>query len=84
MTLWILPSHRARSRTIQEPPKDIRSLLGIESGDKINFLVDDQGTVRFVPATKDVTALRGMITKPSQPVSLEAMDATIKKRGART
>ena len=65
-------------------PKDIRSLLGIESGDKINFLVDDQGTVSFVPATKNVTALRGMIAKPSQPVSLEAMDATIKKRGART
>jgi len=64
-------------------PKDIRALLDLHSGDKVNFLVDESGAVRFLPATRDVKTLKGMVAKPKKAVSLEDMDATVKARGAR-
>jgi len=63
-------------------PKEIRALLGLHSGDRINFIVDESGEVRFVPVTRDVRALKGMIRTPKKPVELEEMAATIKKRAS--
>jgi len=65
-------------------PKDIRSLLSLQSGDRIDFVVDDQGKVSFIPVTKNVTSLKGIVAKPAKPVSIEDMDATIKSRGSRS
>ncbi len=64
-------------------PKDIRNRLGLETGDKVSFLIDDNGVVNFVPMTKDITTIKGMITKPKKPVSLEDMNATVKRKGGR-
>lgn len=64
-------------------PKHIRSLLDLHSGDKINFIVEDSGEVRFVPATQDITTLKGIVAKPKKAVSIEQMNATIKARGSR-
>lgn len=65
-------------------PRDVRKALGIESGDKVRFNVDDEGRVFFVPVTVDVTSLKGIIPKPDKAVSVEDMRATIIKRGAGT
>ncbi|MFT4564235.1 MAG: antitoxin PrlF [Gammaproteobacteria bacterium] len=65
-------------------PKDIRAKLGLEPGDKVNFLVDDDGVVNFVPMTTDVRTLKGIIDKPSKPVSIDDMKATVKARAVRT
>jgi AbrB family looped-hinge helix DNA binding protein len=62
-------------------PRDVRKVLGIESGDKVRFNVDDKGRVFFVPVTVDVTSLKGIVPKPDKPVSVEEMRATIIKRG---
>jgi len=64
-------------------PKDIRAKLGLEPGDKVNFLVDDEGVVSFVPMTTDVTALKGIIAKPDKAVSIDDMKATVKARAAK-
>lgn len=64
-------------------PKDIRVKLGLEPGNKVNFLVDDEGVVSFVPMTTDVTTLKGIIAKPSKPVSVEDMKATVKARATK-
>ena len=64
-------------------PKHIRSLLDLHSGDKVNFIVEDSGEVRFVPATQDITTLKGIVAKPKKAVSIEEMNATIKARGSR-
>jgi AbrB family looped-hinge helix DNA binding protein len=61
-------------------PKEIRALLDLQSGDRIYFIVGESGEVRFVPVTRDISALKGMITPPEKPVELEEMAATIKKR----
>jgi len=59
-------------------PKNIRESLGLETGDKVNFLVDDQGAVSLIPVTRDVTVLKGLVAKPSHTVSVEDMKATVK------
>jgi len=62
-------------------PKKIRTTLGLEPGDKISFLTDDHGVVTFIPMTKDVKTLKGIIDKPAHSVSLQDMEKTIKMRG---
>lgn len=61
-------------------PKDIRALLDLHSGDKINFVVEESGEVRFLPATQDVSTLKGIVTKPEKAVSVDDMKATIRAR----
>ena len=63
-------------------PKDIRTLLDLHSGDKINFIAEESGEVRFLPATRDVSTLKGIVTKPKKAVSVEDMKATIKAKGS--
>ena len=64
-------------------PKDIRSQRGLESGDRIAFSVDDDGFVRFVPVTKDVTELKGIVPKPAKAVSIEDMKAAVVAKAGR-
>ena len=64
-------------------PKQIRELLGLGSGDRINFVIEDDGRVTFRPATKDIRSLKGIVHKPGKPVSVEDMNATIRDRGRR-
>jgi antitoxin PrlF len=64
-------------------PKDIRALLDLHSGDKINFIVEESGEVRFLPATQDISTLKGIVSKPQKAVTVEEMKATIKTRGGR-
>ena len=64
-------------------PKDIRALLDLHSGDKINFIAEESGEVRFLPATQDISTLKGIISKPQKAVTVEEMKTTIKARGSR-
>ena len=61
-------------------PRDIRRHLGLKSGDKIRFIVEDGGRVVVVPATLSVRELRGSLPKPRHPVSVDDMNAAIRKR----
>ncbi len=62
-------------------PKAIREQLQVQPGDRVEFLVGSDGKITVWPVTCDVTILKGLISKPKQPVTLEAMRAAIKKRG---
>lgn len=61
-------------------PKSVRERLGVEAGDRIEFIESDQGFV-VVPATRHVTALKGLVAKPRKPVSIEDMNRAIAKQG---
>jgi len=65
-------------------PREIRTLLDLQSGDKINFIIDDSGQVNFVPVTKDVTTLKGIVPKPRIAVSVKDMKDTIRAKGSQT
>ncbi len=61
-------------------PKDVRDRLGIDTGDRIEFIEVEPGIFKIMLATNDITDLKGIIQKPKKAVSLEAMEVAIKKR----
>jgi AbrB family looped-hinge helix DNA binding protein len=63
-------------------PAAIRSALGVGTGDRVEFVEVAPGRYEFIAATRPVTALKGMFGKPGKPVSIEAMNAAIVRRGA--
>jgi AbrB family looped-hinge helix DNA binding protein len=64
-------------------PKSIRERLNIRPGDRIHFFVEDEGTVIFMPAKSDVRELKGILSKPKNPVTIEAMNAAIAEGGSK-
>jgi AbrB family looped-hinge helix DNA binding protein len=65
-------------------PKAIRDRLHLRAGDKVEFLVDANGRVELLPLTAAVTQLKGMVPRPERPVSLEDMEAAIRRRAGRS
>ncbi len=58
-------------------PKPVRDALGVGPGDRLDFVRLDDGNFAVVPATGSIKSLKGLIAKPSKPVSLEDMDKAI-------
>ena len=63
-------------------PADVRACLGLKKGDKINFIIVGN-EVKFLPVTKDISTLKGLIKKPSKAVGVEEMNQTIKAQGSK-
>lgn len=63
-------------------PAEVRAVLGVATGDRVEFVALAPGRYEFIAATRPVTALKGMFGKPRKAVSIEAMNATIARRGA--
>jgi antitoxin PrlF len=62
-------------------PKSVRDRLGVDSGDRIEFVESADGVFSVIAATRDVRELKGMIGRPAKPVSVEDMKRAI-RRGA--
>lgn len=58
-------------------PKPVRDKLRLRPGDKVDFLLEEDGSLRLTPVTASVTQLKGMAPRPESPVSIEAMDEAI-------
>ncbi|MGH8218927.1 MAG: AbrB/MazE/SpoVT family DNA-binding domain-containing protein [Steroidobacteraceae bacterium] len=63
-------------------PIEVREALGLDAGDRVEFVEAEPGRFELVPATRSVTALKGMFGKPKRAVSVEEMNAAIARRGA--
>ena len=64
-------------------PAAVRAALGVEAGDRVEFVQTASGHFELVAATQPVTALKGLVKKPKNPVTIEAMNAAIATQGAR-
>lgn len=64
-------------------PKPVRVALGLDSGDRIEFVEVGKGQFAIVAATRSVQELKGMFRgKRSKPVSIEEMNAAITRRAS--
>lgn len=63
-------------------PLPVRSKLGVEAGDRIEFVELGNGQFGIIAATEEVSSLKGMIAKPKAPVSIDDMNRAIARRGA--
>ena len=62
-------------------PKEVREHLGVDTGDRLSFLIQDDGTVVVRPITRHVRELAGLLHRPGQrAVSIKEMDAGIAER----
>ena len=65
-------------------PKAVRDRLNLKAGDKLDFLLDDNGNLQVFPVTAQVTELKGMVPKPTGRISLEEMDNAIKSGASKS
>ena len=58
-------------------PKSIRDSLKVSTGDKINFIVSEDGEVIIKPLAKKAAEVFGLLAATKKAVSLEEMDSKI-------
>jgi antitoxin PrlF len=63
-------------------PKEIRDRLGLKPGDRLDFVVQDDGRVLMIPATVPVARLSGMLRRPKKRATLEEMDRAVRDAAA--
>jgi AbrB family looped-hinge helix DNA binding protein len=65
-------------------PKVIRERLRVDSGDQVDFVVNDRGDIVVRAANADVADLKGLLKREGRrAVSVEKMNAAIVARHAR-
>lgn len=64
-------------------PARVRRALGLEAGDRVEFVEQGKAQFTIIAATRSVRELKGLFQgKRSKPVSIEEMNAAIAKRAA--
>jgi AbrB family looped-hinge helix DNA binding protein len=58
-------------------PKAVRDALHLRTGDRLDFILEADGTVRILPITGSVKRLKGMLPKPARTLTIEEMDDAI-------
>ncbi|MGD0281877.1 MAG: type II toxin-antitoxin system PrlF family antitoxin [Dissulfurispiraceae bacterium] len=62
-------------------PRKIREHLHLKPGDKVDFVIEDNGRVLLEPATLDIKELEGILHRPGRKtVSTEEMKDAVRKR----
>lgn len=64
-------------------PKPVRDGLGVETGDRVEFVELERGVYTVVAATRDIRDLKGVIPKPANPVSVEDMNKAVRRHAMR-
>ncbi|OGT34706.1 MAG: AbrB family transcriptional regulator [Gammaproteobacteria bacterium RBG_16_51_14] len=65
-------------------PKALRDKLKLHAGDRLDFIVESDGTARLVPVTASIKELKGLVPKPKRKLSLEDMENAIAKGASKT
>ncbi len=63
-------------------PEQVRSRLGLRSGDKVDFVVREDGRVELIPVKISIRELKGIIASPIKGLSQEDYDEAISSGAA--
>ena len=63
-------------------PKVIREHLHLHPGDRLEFVLEDDGKVILVSAVVAAKDLKGILPAPRKPVTIDDMRRAILKRGS--
>jgi antitoxin PrlF len=79
----IMPTATVTTKGQITIPVRVRSALGLDPGDRVEFVEVEKGRFLIVAATRSVRELKGLFRgKRSKPVSIEEMNAAIAKRAS--
>jgi AbrB family looped-hinge helix DNA binding protein len=77
-----MPTATVTSKGQVTLPQKIQEALRVRPGDRIDFVLGEDGEVRLRAGEVDVGELRGFLRRPGRPtVTLEAMEDAILRRG---
>jgi len=63
-------------------PAAVRESLGVETGDRVEFVEVTPGRYELIAATRSAMDLKGMFSAATKALTLEDMNAVIARRGA--
>lgn len=63
-------------------PKSVRDRLHLGPGDRVEFIIQDDGTALMVPATLSLAELKASIPSPERALSLAEMDEAARRHAA--
>jgi AbrB family looped-hinge helix DNA binding protein len=58
-------------------PREIREHFHIKTGDKLDFVIREDGTIETVPIHTSLKSLKGMLPRPMNKVTLKDMEKAI-------
>ena len=64
-------------------PKAVRDKLNLHAGDKLEFIIEDGDGVRVIPVTAPLAKLKGMLPAPPKAVTLDEMDAAVRRAASK-
>ena len=84
-----MPSSTVSSKGQVTIPKRVREALRLDTGDRVRFVIRDDGVVELVPETVDVMDLVGVLTPADgRQVTIDEMNDAIERavagRGKKT
>ncbi|HEX23162.1 MAG TPA: AbrB/MazE/SpoVT family DNA-binding domain-containing protein [Chromatiales bacterium] len=62
-------------------PKPVRQRLGVNPGDRVEFIELENGVFQLVAASRDIKSLKGIVPKLANPVTIDEMNETIASMG---
>ena len=79
-----MPTSTMSSKGQTVIPKAIRERLGLQPGDAVDFVVQDDGDVVLRPALEDVRRLKGVLRRAGRAaVAVQEMDRVIREHRGR-
>ncbi len=63
-------------------PKLVRDRLGLAAGDRVDFVQAADGSFSIIPIKASIKSLKGCIPAPKKPVTVEAMNRTMRRSAA--
>ena len=58
-------------------PKAVRVRLNLKAGDRVLFIVEDDGTARLRAINKSISSLKGVLPPPKRKATLEEIEQAI-------
>jgi len=64
-------------------PKEVRELLKLKTGDKIQFMINKEGKIELSPIKARLKDLKGILSSPKKKVTLKDMENAIIDSGGK-
>lgn len=62
-------------------PKLVRERLGVDPGDRVEFIEIEEGVFQLIVASRDIQSLKGVVQKLDKPVTVAEMNESIVMKG---
>jgi len=80
-----LPAAKITSKGQITIPVKVRIALGVDAGDRLEFVRQENGGFLLIPATRSIKELKGMFRgRRGKPVTIEEMNAAVARRAAQS